>query len=92
MKRHVLRLLSLQRKTQGVLEGVVCVVQPKAPGVLGGGGGNGQEPDRVPFVTTINPALPNINHIISDNLNILHSSQRFKEVPFSFSYILPPLQ
>ena len=39
MKRHVLRLLSLQRKTQGVLERVVCVVQPKAPGVLGGGGG-----------------------------------------------------
>ena len=90
MKRHVLRLLSLQRKTQGVLEGVVCVVQPKAPGVLGGG--DGQEPDRVPFVTTINPALPNINHIISDNLNNLHSSQRFKEAPFSFSYILPQLQ
>ena len=39
MKKHVLRLLSLQRKTQGVLEGVVCVVQPKAPGVLGGGVG-----------------------------------------------------
>ena len=38
-----------------------------------------QESDRVPFLVTFNPALPNINHIICGNLNILHSSQRCKE-------------
>ena len=38
-----------------------------------------QESDRVRFVVTSNPALPNINDIISGNLNILHSSQRCKE-------------
>ena len=38
-----------------------------------------QESDRVPFSVTFNPALPNINHIICGNLNILHSSQRCKE-------------
>ena len=35
--------------------------------------------DRVPFVVTFNPVLPNISHIISGNLNILHSLQRCKE-------------
>ena len=39
-----------------------------------------QESDRVPFVeVTFNQALPNINHIITGNRNILHSSQRCKE-------------
>ena len=38
-----------------------------------------RESDRVAFVVTFSPALPNINHIISGILNILHSSQRCKE-------------
>ena len=38
-----------------------------------------QESDRVPFLVTFNPAPPNINYIISGNLNILHSSQPCKE-------------
>ena len=35
-----------------------------------------KEPNRIPFVVTFNPALPNIRKVISSNLNILRSSQR----------------
>ena len=34
--------------------------------------------NRIPFVVTFNPALPNIRRIIFNNLNILRSSQRCK--------------
>ena len=34
--------------------------------------------NRIPFVVTFNPALPNIRQIIFNNLNILRSSQRCK--------------
>ena len=34
--------------------------------------------NRIPFVITFNPALPNIRRIIFNNLNILRSSQRCK--------------
>ena len=34
--------------------------------------------NRMPFVLTFNPALPNISRIIFNNLNILRSSQRCK--------------
>ena len=37
-----------------------------------------QENNRIPFVVTFNPALPNIRQIIFNNLNILRSSQRCK--------------
>ena len=42
-----------------------------------------KESHRIPFVITFNPALPNIPQVISSNLNILHSSQRFLEAFFS---------
>ena len=35
-----------------------------------------KESNRIPFVVTFNPALPNIRQVISSNLNILRSSQR----------------
>ena len=38
-----------------------------------------QETDGVAFVVIFNPVLSNKNHVISDNLNILHSLQRCKE-------------
>ena len=56
--------------------------------IRGGGGGGGcvrsralktstkKESNRIPFVVTFNPALPNIRQVISSNLNILRSSQR----------------
>ena len=34
-----------------------------------------KESNRIPFVVTFNPALPNIRQVISSNLNILRSSQ-----------------
>ena len=37
-----------------------------------------QENNRIPFVVTFNPALPNIRQIIFNNVNILRSSQRCK--------------
>ena len=35
-----------------------------------------KESNRIPFVVTLNPALPNLRQVISSNLNILRSSQR----------------
>ena len=35
-----------------------------------------KESNRIPFVVTFNPALPNITQVIFSNLNILRSSQR----------------
>ena len=35
-----------------------------------------KESNRIPFVVTFNPALPNIRQVISSNLDILRSSQR----------------
>ena len=37
-----------------------------------------KESNRIPFVVTFNPALPNIPQVISSNLNILRSSQCFQ--------------
>jgi len=34
----------------------------------------------IKFITTYNPALPNINKIIKDNLSILHTDEKFKEI------------
>ena len=45
-----------------------------------------KESNRIPFVVTFNPALPNIRQVISSNLNILRSSQRC-QAAFPF----PPL-
>ena len=45
-----------------------------------------KESNRIPFVVTFNPALPNIRQVISSNLNILPSSQRCQAVSHS-----PPL-
>ena len=35
-----------------------------------------KDSNRIPFVVTFNPALPNTRQVISSNLNILRSSQR----------------
>ena len=35
---------------------------------------------RVPFITTFNPSLPHISHIIKKHFNLLHSSNRCKSV------------
>ena len=34
----------------------------------------------IKFITTYNPALPNINKIIQSNLSILHSDEKMKEI------------
>ena len=43
----------------------------------------------IKFVTTYNPALPNINKIIRDNLSILHTDEKMKEIfpPNSFKML-----
>ena len=52
-----------------------------------------KESNRIPFVVTFNPALPNIRQVISSNLNILRSSQRCpSSIPFSPSHIIPLMQ
>ena len=44
-----------------------------------------KKPDRVPFITTYNPALPNIYKVLRRKQPILHSTERlheiFKETP-----------
>ena len=44
-----------------------------------------KKPDRVPFITTYNPALPNIHKVLRQKQPILHSTERlheiFKETP-----------
>ena len=44
-----------------------------------------KKPDRVPFITTYNPALPNIHKVLRQKQPILHSTERlhdiFKEAP-----------
>ena len=44
-----------------------------------------KKPDRVPFITTHNPALPNIHKVLRQKQPILHSTERlhdiFKETP-----------
>ena len=39
-----------------------------------------KKPDRVPFITTYNPALPNIHKVLRQKQPILHSTERFHEI------------
>ena len=38
------------------------------------------KPKRIPFITTLNPSLPHISHIIKNHFNLLLSSHRCKSV------------
>ncbi|KAL9986541.1 hypothetical protein ACROYT_G000708, partial [Oculina patagonica] len=38
-----------------------------------------REENRIPFVVTFNPILPNISKVIRNNISILHSSQKCRE-------------
>ena len=44
-----------------------------------------KKPDRIPFITTYNPALPNIHKVLRQKQPILYSTERlheiFKETP-----------
>ena len=40
-----------------------------------------KKPDRVPFITTYNPALPNIYKVLRQKQPILHSTERLHEMP-----------
>ena len=39
-----------------------------------------KKPDRVPFITTYNPALPNIHRVLRQKQPILHSTERLHEI------------
>ena len=39
-----------------------------------------KKPDRVPFITTYNPALPNIHKVLRQKQPILHSTERLHDI------------
>ena len=48
--------------------------------------------NRIPFVVTFNPALPNIRRIIFNNLNISFFTAMQSSISFSSSHIISPMQ
>ena len=39
-----------------------------------------KKPDRVPIITTYNPAFPNIHKVLNQKQPILHSTERLHEI------------
>ena len=73
LKTHLIKRGYQHRFVKDVIEKVCQITRSKSPRNI-----YEQENDRIPFVVTFNPALPNIRRIIFNNLNVLRSSQRCK--------------